>query len=194
MKLTSAARPMSEPPALRGGHGVLLGAATVLLCIAAGAAFAQDAAPAGEVETWFTRLEVVFVTVLAVVASIFLHYESLSFLTFRLRLAKLAARPRILVLIFAILCTHVLEIWIFGGAYFWLLSTGGHGSLLASHAIRLPDAVYFSAVSYTTLGLGDIVPVGAIRFLVGMESITGFVLVTWSASFTYFEMERFWRR
>jgi hypothetical protein len=57
----------------------------------------------------------------------------------------------------------------------------------------LLDSVYFSAVCYTTLGLGDIVPTGAIRFLVGTESLTGFVLITWSASFTFVEMERYWR-
>ena len=34
-------------------------------------------------------------------------------------------------------------------------------------------------------------PVGAIRFLVGTEALTGFVLVTWSASFTFVEMQRF---
>jgi hypothetical protein len=55
------------------------------------------------------------------------------------------------------------------------------------------DSIYFSAVCYTTLGLGDIIPAGAIRFLVGTETLTGFVLITWSASFTFVEMERFWR-
>jgi len=166
----------------------------VLLLLAAGAACAQDAASTVEAETFITRLEVVLVTVLAVVSCVFLHYEALSLFTVRLRRIHMTPRPRILVLIFAILFTHVLEIWIFGGAYFWLLNTGGHGTLLASHAIGFPDAVYFSAVCYTTLGLGDIVPTGAIRFLVGTESITGFVLIAWSASFTYFEMERFWKR
>ncbi|RZA02340.1 MAG: two pore domain potassium channel family protein, partial [Moraxellaceae bacterium] len=46
---------------------------------------------------------------------------------------------------------------------------------------------------FTTLGLGDITPVGAIRFLAGTEALTGFVLVTWSASFTFVEMQRFWK-
>jgi hypothetical protein len=35
--------------------------------------------------------------------------------------------------------------------------------------------------------------IGAIRFLAGTEALTGFVLVTWSASFTFVEMQRFWR-
>jgi hypothetical protein len=48
-------------------------------------------------------------------------------------------------------------------------------------------------VCYTTLGLGDVVPTGAVRFLAGVEALSGFVLITWSASFTFLEMERFWR-
>lgn len=144
-------------------------------------------------ETVLSRATVVTATVVAVIACVVVHYESLSFLTVRLRRIQLRPRPRILLLIFAILLTHVAEIWIFGGAYFLLTVTEGHGALLASHAMGFLDSIYFSAVCYTTLGLGDIIPAGAIRFLVGTETLTGFVLITWSASFTFVEMERFWR-
>ena len=37
------------------------------------------------------------------------------------------------------------------------------------------------------------IPLGAIRFLAGTESLTGFLLITWSASFTCLEMQRFWK-
>ncbi len=35
---------------------------------------------------------------------------------------------------------------------------------------------------------------GPIRFIGGTMALTGLVLITWSASFTFLEMERFWRR
>jgi hypothetical protein len=57
----------------------------------------------------------------------------------------------------------------------------------------LLDSVYLSAMTYTTVGFGDLTPAGAIRFLSGTEALTGLMLVTWSASFTYLEMERYWR-
>jgi hypothetical protein len=139
-------------------------------------------------------IEVIIATVLAVVICVVLHYEALSRLTGILRRIRIPARPRILLLIFAILLTHVVEIWIFGGAYFYLISTGAHGSLLADHPIELFDAIYYSAVCFTTLGLGDLVPVGAVRFMTGTEALTGFVLIAWSASFTFVEMERFWKQ
>lgn len=139
-------------------------------------------------------IEVVIATVLVVVLCVVLHYEALTNLTSVLKRIRMPARPRILLLIFSILLTHVVEIWIFGGTYFYLISTDGHGSLLASHPIGLFDSVYFSAVCFTTLGLGDVVPVGAVRFMTGTEALTGFVLVAWSASFTFVEMERFWKQ
>lgn len=58
----------------------------------------------------------------------------------------------------------------------------------------LLDAVYLSAATFTTVGFGDLAPVGPIRFLSGTTALTGFVLIAWSASFTCLEMERFWQR
>jgi hypothetical protein len=49
-------------------------------------------------------------------------------------------------------------------------------------------------VTYTTVGYGDFVPTGAIRFLCGVEALAGFVLITWSASFMFIEMQRYWGR
>ena len=49
-------------------------------------------------------------------------------------------------------------------------------------------------MSYTTVGFGDVSPVGSIRLLAGTCALTGFVMITWSASFLFLEMERFWRR
>jgi hypothetical protein len=56
------------------------------------------------------------------------------------------------------------------------------------------DYVYYSAVVYSTLGMGEIVPVGPVRILTGMESVSGLLLIAWSASFTFIEMQRYWGR
>jgi len=151
------------------------------------------ALPALTLETLQSRSVVVLLTVAAVIICVVVHYEALSALTNWLKNVQLRPRPRILVLIFAILFTHVIEIWIFGVTYFFLVSGEGHGTLLASYPIGLLDCIYYSAVCFTTLGLGDIIPLGAVRFLTGTEALTGFVLLTWSASFTFVEMQRFWK-
>jgi len=52
--------------------------------------------------------------------------------------------------------------------------------------------VYSSFTNYTTLSYGDIEPSGQLRFLAGMEAITGLSLVTRSAFFMFMEMMKFW--
>ncbi|NBU24116.1 MAG: two pore domain potassium channel family protein [Gammaproteobacteria bacterium] len=73
-----------------------------------------------------------------------------------------------------------------------LLRDPAFGSLQGIADPSIVDYGYFSAVVFTTLGLGDIVPHGAVRILVGPQSLLGFVLITWSASFAFIEMQRYW--
>ena len=52
----------------------------------------------------------------------------------------------------------------------------------------LPDfttAVYFSAVTYTTTGYGDIVLPGPWRLVGGIEALTGILMCGWSAAFFF---------
>lgn len=138
-------------------------------------------------------MAVVLATGLIVLACVLLHYEVFTLLTRVLaRLHLHIRRRRILFLIMGLLALHVTEIWLFGIGYFVLLHDQSLSQIKGSGG-GLLDLVYFSAVVYTTLGLGDLVPAGAIRFMTGMEALTGFVLITWSASFTFLEMQKFWK-
>jgi len=142
---------------------------------------------------WTLYLTVTLVTTAVVIACVVLHYESLTWLAGLLKRRGGVPRQRILLLIFVILAVHVVEIWIFGGAYFWMIGDPQRGSLVAAYPVQLLDCIYFSAVCFTTLGLGDIVPTGAVRFMAGTEAVCGFVLIAWSGSFTFVEMQRFWK-
>ena len=42
------------------------------------------------------------------------------------------------------------------------------------------------------MGFGDVSPVGPLRLLAGAEALTGFMLIGWTASFTYLAMRDFW--
>lgn len=143
-------------------------------------------------------LVVVVVTSLVVLGCVLLHYEVFSWLTRVLaNLHVHIRRRRILLLILGLLTLHVAEIWLFGVGYFVLLNSQSFGlqgfSRILGSEGGLLDLVYYSASVYTTLGFGDLIPVGAIRFMTGMEALTGFVLITWSASFTFLEMQKFWK-
>ncbi len=146
-------------------------------------------------QDWTANLIVVLGTVLAVGASVLLHYEGLSLLS--QWLAKRRdhhPRRKVLYGIFGVLSLHIVEIWIFGLTVWVLLMFANTGSVTGSEARSLLDAVYLSANTYTTVGFGDLAPVGPVRFIGGTMALTGLVLITWSASFTFLEMQSFWRR
>jgi hypothetical protein len=159
---------------------------------------APVAAVRGAYGDWSAHAIVVAVTVLAVGACVMLHYEALSWLSRRLGVSAAAhthGRRRVLYGIFGVLSVHVAEIWVFGLAFYLLAAAGASFGVIHGIATgSLVDHVYFSAVTFTTVGFGDVIPSGPLRFLAGTEALTGFVLITWSASFTYLEMGRFWRR
>ena len=152
-------------------------------------ASAQSAAPtvslAGEILVVFLGLSLSAVCVL-------MHYEALGLLTRVLARLSTRPRPRILILILSLLVVHQAEVWMFAWGYFFAILSGIMGDLVnADH--HLLTYAYFSTTTYATVGYGDIVPTGPLRFLAAVEALTGFLLVTWSASFTYLEMQKFWR-
>lgn len=133
-----------------------------------------------------------FAALVAVVACVIIHYEGLRVLTELVQRGEWNHRRRVIVLILSLLLMHVLEIWLFGGMYFLLLTYADVGELSGLSVINLFDTVYYSSMVYTTIGFGDIVPVGAIRLLTGMEGVTGLVMITWSASYTFLVMLKTW--
>ncbi|KAF0676494.1 ion channel [Profundibacterium mesophilum] len=56
------------------------------------------------------------------------------------------------------------------------------GAFKAEAPLDFMDVYYFSIVNYTTLGLGDIYPAGHLRFMAGVQSLLGFLLLSCSAS------------
>ena len=137
-------------------------------------------------------LEVLLVNVLIVALSVLVHYEFLYQATEILPKLNIRHRARIVSVVFIALVAHVIEIWIYAYAYFSMHNAKDWGSLQGNFDGSLLDSVYFSFTTFSTLGFGDIEPFGDIRFLVGMEALAGFVLITWSASFLYFEMQKYW--
>jgi len=128
--------------------------------------------------------------VIAVVVVI--HYEFLYRFTELMPHIKVRHRFRIVFGVFGALAAHALEIWVFALSYFWMHHAQGWGHFEGNFQGTLLDCVYFSFTTYTTLGFGDIAPHGEVRYLAGLEALTGLVLITWTASFLYLEMTRYW--
>ena len=133
------------------------------------------------------------VTAAVVILCVVLHYEGLRLLSDRLPMPKRHHRRRIVILILALLFIHIVEVWIFGFAYFFLMQLDGFGQIVGTAPVHIQDFVYYSAAVYTTVGFGDMVPIGPIRVMTGTEALTGLTLITWSASFTFVEMLNSWK-
>ena len=127
-----------------------------------------------------------------VATTVVIHYEALRLLWVVIPTLKMKHRVRVIIGVFGTICAHIIEVSIFGLAFYLMTSYGDFGALEGRFDGSLTDAVYFSFTNYTTVGYGDIEPSGQLRFLAGMEAITGLSLITWSASFMFMEMMRFW--
>lgn len=134
-----------------------------------------------------------FINSFLVATAVIVHYEVIFRLAIYIPGLKIKNRFRVVVGIFGALGAHVIEVWLFAAGYFFMINTGIYGNLEGNFENTLIDCVYFSFVSYTSLGLGDITPTGEVRFLAGLEALTGLVMITWTASFLFIEMEKFWK-
>ena len=115
-------------------------------------------------------------------------------------LPKLELPPRLRVMIIGvpIFIAHIIGIWVYAVAYFLIenyTSLGGivgHDRTFGVNIDSFFDCLYFSAATYTSLGLGDLVPTGHLRMLVGAEVLNGLFVIGWTISFTFLTMEKFW--
>ncbi len=123
---------------------------------------------------------------------VIIHYELLYRASLYIPKMRIKHRFRIVVGVFIALTAHAIEIWIFAVAYYFMNKTDGWGVLTGNFNGSLMDCGYFSFTTFTTLGFGDIEPIGHLRYLTGIEALTGLVLITWTASFLYYEMQRYW--
>jgi Ion channel len=77
-------------------------------------------------------------------------------------------------IVLALFILHGVEIWLFALLYLGLDAIGS-----------LEDALYFSTISYSTVGYSDTHITGQWRLLGPFESILGMVLLGWSTAFFF---------
>ncbi len=135
-------------------------------------------------------LEAGVLTFLLVVIVVVMHYEGLLFLR-RNVLARRHDRSMMLLLMFAVLLLHMVEIAFYALGY-WIGDVVLNVGDFSGRAISFRDYFYFSAETYTTLGLGDIYPLGALRMIASVETLNGILLLGWSTSFSFLAMQRRW--
>jgi len=84
----------------------------------------------------------------------------------------------------ALMVLHTTEIILWASAYWLLLSTGELGTF--------EEAVYFSFITFTTLGYGDITLTEGWRLLSGIEAMNGIMLAGWTTAMLFALVQRIW--
>ncbi|MDY6814958.1 MAG: ion channel [Pseudomonadota bacterium] len=143
-------------------------------------------------ESHVNLILVTLINVAIVCLVVVLHNAVLIRLSGLLSKMRQSQHFRLIVAVLGCLTAHALEVWLFAVPYYLMHNADGWGELLGNFNGSLLDCVYFSFTTFTTLGYGDIQALGPLRYLTGIEGLTGLVLITWSASFLFVEMQRYW--
>ena len=104
------------------------------------------------------------------------------------RAGKLVSRRMLAALTIAALVLvflHALEIVIWAGVYKALVPAGELADFEA--------AVYFSFVTFTTLGYGDITLSEGYRLLSGIQALNGILLAGWSTALMFAVVQKTWQ-
>lgn len=130
------------------------------------------------------------ISIAAVLAAVGVHYEAIALATFAGRPFHQSHRMRVAVAVLVIVVAHLVEVMVFAAGWAVLLVAGTELSIPSPN---FADLVYFSGSVYTSLGFGDIVPTGLSRLYAVVEAVTGLVLIAWTASYTFLQMQTNWR-
>lgn len=137
------------------------------------------------------HLHTLFFSGAIVTICVVLHYEALRFLSHTVGV-HVHKRIGVLIVMLGLLAAHLFEIAIFAVGYMLQQEVFESGQIINLDEGNFLDYIYYSSVVFTTVGFGDLAPEGAIRVLSAAEGLTGLAMITWSASFTFLAMKRFW--
>lgn len=116
----------------------------------------------------------------------FIHFQVIRRVHQWLKSTSLSKTRKLMIGLYASAIAHISEAGLYGIA-FVAGSSAGLGGFNPSD-ISAMEIFYFSLVNYTSLGLGDIYPTGHLRFMAGIESLNGFLLISCSASLMFLLM------
>ena len=79
--------------------------------------------------------------------------------------------------------THTLEAWVWA-AFYWMVG----------ETKSFAEAIYFSTVTFTTLGFGDVTLTTTWRLASALQAVSGILLFGWSTAFLVNVRSFFWQK
>ncbi|MEM7244769.1 MAG: potassium channel family protein [Acidobacteriota bacterium] len=135
-------------------------------------------------------MSVLIASTVLVLLVVGIHHEALVVTSWVIERLRGTKRIRVMISVMMTLMAHLVEVAVFALGWQVLLASGAAELRLTDPGYL--DLFYFSGATYTSLGYGDVTPVGACRALAAVEAVTGLVLIAWTASYTYYVMKRCW--
>ncbi len=88
-----------------------------------------------------------------------------------------------IVVVLGLFMAHTIEAWIWA-LFYWMVG----------ETASLSEAVYFSTVTFTTLGFGDVILSETWRLTSSLQAVSGILLFGWSTAFLVNVRAFFWRK
>lgn len=126
-----------------------------------------------------------------VVGCVYLHLGALALLWWSFKRLVSLRRVFVGVMVLGVFVVHFLEIALFAAAIVALANIGTAEAPEAGLDFSQFDALYSSATFYTTTG-GSPLPTKPLRLLTVVETLTGVILIAWTASFLFMVMRKHW--
>lgn len=127
-------------------------------------------------------LVVILLCLLAIFGVTAFHYEALRLIR------KVATRTRhrlaVPVVLIMVMAAHIVEILLYMGLFMLGRGPLGLGGF-SGDPHGLLGLFYYTVETYSSLGAGDIIPVGEIRLIASAASLNGILLLAWSGAFLF---------
>ena len=129
--------------------------------------------------------------VIAFITTMF-FYEILCMVMKVITQREMTPRRLLIVLVLGILVAHSISVLLYGFACWALVKFLNYPPLEGIDSQAFSSYLYYSATCYSSLGVGDVYARGSLRLITSFEVINGLTLIAWSATFTYFAVQKMW--
>lgn len=113
------------------------------------------------------------------------HYEVILHLSRFTTSGSNTPRHQPPVILLVLVTAHIVEIIFYAVIYRLASGPLGLGSFAGEKVMTTMDYFYYAAETYSTLGYGDILPLGDLRLIASIGPLNGILLMAWSGSFLF---------
>ncbi len=129
--------------------------------------------------------ETIALALLSLLVTTSFHYEAVGYLDRKMMQRKSSVRRSLPLVLSGLVTAHLIEIGFYACVFWFAIEYRGLGGFSGTSDLDAINLYYFAAETYSSLGYGDIVPIGGLRLIASIEPLNGLLLMAWSGAFLY---------